>query len=158
MIYKRNEQYGLPQTDILKNGKIVSNYNLLTEKELKEEGWELVEEPSPSNEELIRQSNSKCEQLISEGFYLDLGTGLKHFGCSLENQANIDNLYHTAFLVNQSFDLPSGVSLEYNTSTDECIHPLTFEQCVGLWIAKNAHVYKHRKACQDEKLAILNES
>ena len=109
-----------------------------------------------TKEQLIEQSNQRCEESILKGFYLNLGSGEKHFGCSLENQANIDNLYHTAFLVSQGFPLPQGVNLEYNTSTDECIHPLSFEQCVGLWVAKNAHVYKHRKACQDEKLAILN--
>lgn len=158
MVYKRNEQYGLPQTGF-KNGCEVSNYNLLTHEELVAEGWELAEDPqyAPTKELLIEQSNQKCEELIGKGFHLDLGTGIKHFGCSLENQSNIDNLYHTAFLVSQGFPLPEGVSLEYNTSDDECIHPLVFDQCVALWVKKNSHIYKYRKACQDEKMVILSE-
>jgi len=45
MIYKRNEQYGLPQTGVLNNGQNVSNYNLLPTAVLEAEGWQLVEEP-----------------------------------------------------------------------------------------------------------------
>lgn len=101
--------------------------------------------------------NMECKNGIEQGFTVDLGTGEKHFGCSIENQSNIDNLYLTAQAVMQGFELPIGSALEYNTSDDECLENLTPEQVTALWVAKNTHVYKYRKLCEQKKKAVKDE-
>lgn len=105
----------------------------------------------------IDKLDAECGENINKGFYLDLGDGLKHFNCKLYNQANIDSLKDTALMVREGFALPEGVLLEYNTSSDECLHDLTVDQVVALWTAKNIHIYKYRKECEVKKKLITGD-
>ena len=126
------------------------NYDEWLNKALVANGLDTFSVATAKKDEL----NQQCKDNIIGGFVVDLGTGEKHFGCSIENQSNIDNLYLSAMMVAQGMMLPEGTSLEYNTSEDECLSGLTVEQVTMLWVAKNTHVYKHRKECELLKKAV----
>ena len=62
MIYKRNEQFGLPQTGVV-DGKEISNYHLLPKAILEKEGWKLVEEPVVIPTEPTKSIEERIEEM-----------------------------------------------------------------------------------------------
>jgi hypothetical protein len=54
-------QYRLPKTGILKDGRTVSNYHLLDEKTLKQEGWLPLEDIEP-------EYNPNTQYLVNDGY------------------------------------------------------------------------------------------
>jgi len=58
-------QIGVPTVSQLHDGRWVSNYNLLSEEELKTEGWKDVVENRPGTEEVMIESFVESENCIT---------------------------------------------------------------------------------------------